>query len=202
MLRMEKITRRYGDNSVLEDFCLSVKKGEAAAVVGKSGCGKTTLLRILAGLDPAYQGQVFIDGKPAEKMAPRERNLAMVFQETALWNHMTVEENICFPLGRRGRKLSETSVPHICRELEIDELMKRFPGEISGGQARRVALARALAAGKEILLLDEPLSNVDERTRDKIMDFLMREYIGEKTLVYVSHDREEAAFLCSRTIEL
>lgn len=202
MLRMEKVTRRYGDNSVLEDFSLNVKKGEAVAVVGKSGCGKTTLLRILAGLDRSYQGHVFIGGVPAEELAPRERNLAMVFQEAALWNHMTVEENICFPLGRRARKAAAAHVAHVCRELEIDGLMKRFPAEISGGQAKRVSLARALVSGTEILLLDEPLSNVDERTRDKIMDFLRREYIGKKTLVYVSHDREEAAFLCSRTIAL
>ena len=139
---------------------------------------------------------------PAERKAPWERNLAMVFQEPALWNHMTGEENILFPLGRRARRTAGQTVAYICRELEIDGLTARYPGEISGGQAKRVSLARALASGKEILLLDEPLSNVDERTRGKVMDFLRREYVGRNTMVYVSHDREEVVYLCSRTVEL
>ena len=156
MIRMEKVTRSYGEHRVLEAFSLKIEKGEAVALVGKSGCGKTTLLRILAGLDRAYQGQVFIGGEPAEGKEPWERRLAMVFQEPALWNHMTVEENILFPLGRKDRKGAGARVEHICEELGIGDLMKRFPGQISGGQAKRVSLARALASGKEILLLDEP----------------------------------------------
>ncbi len=202
MIRMEKVTRSYGEHRVLEAFSLKIEKGEAVALVGKSGCGKTTLLRILAGLDRAYQGQVFIGGEPAEGKEPWERRLAMVFQEPALWNHMTVEENILFSLGRKDRKGAGARVEHICEELGIGDLMKRFPGQISGGQAKRVSLARALASGKEILLLDEPLSNVDGKTREKVMDFFRREYIGRNTVAYVTHDRGEGEYLCSRTVEL
>lgn len=202
MIRTEKVSKRYGDNLVLEGLCLRVEKGEAVAVVGESGCGKTTLLRILAGLDREYEGHVYLAGQPADKKTPQERNLAMVFQEPALWNHMTVEENILFPLGRKERKEAGPSVAHICRELDIDGLMRRYPGEISGGQAKRVSLARALASGRDILLLDEPLSNVDAGTREKVMDFLKREYIGKNTIVYVSHDKGEVEYLCSRAVEI
>lgn len=199
---MEKVTRRYGDHGVLEEFSLKVDQGEAAALVGKSGCGKTTLLRILAGLDRGYQGHVFLGGEPADEKAPRERNLAMVFQEPALWNHMTVEENILFPLERRERKKALPRAQHICGELDIGDLMKRYPAQISGGQAKRVSLARALVSGKERLLLDEPLSNVDGKTREKVMDFLRREFIGKNTILYVTHDMGEAEYLCSRVVAL
>ncbi|MCI9436507.1 MAG: ATP-binding cassette domain-containing protein [Lachnospiraceae bacterium] len=202
MIEMENVTKSYGENKVLEKFSLKMEKGEAVAVVGKSGCGKTTLLRILAGLDRAYEGHVLLKGAPADGKAPRERELAMVFQEPALWNHMTVAENILFPLDRGRRKKASSGVEYICAELGIGDLMKRYPGQISGGQAKRVSLARALVSGKEILLLDEPLSNVDGKTREKVMGFLKREYIGKSTVLYVTHDFGEAEYLCSRTVVL
>lgn len=201
MIYLENVTKRYGDNLILKDWSLEIRAGEAVAVTGESGCGKTTLLRILAGLDSDYQGHVFLAGQPADRLPPCGRNLAMAFQEPVLWNHMTVEKNILFPLGRPDKK-ARLLAEQICGELEIGGLMRRYPGEISGGQARRVSLARALLSGKGILLLDEPLSNVDEKTRERILDFLRREYVGKRTILYVSHDRDEVDFLCSRTVAL
>lgn len=202
MIEMENITRRYGEHTVLSGFSLKIEKGEAAAVTGDSGCGKTTLLRILAGLDKEYDGKVFLGGRPADGKPPWDRNLAMVFQEPALWNHMTLEQNILFPLSRKARREAGSRVEHICRELDIADLTHRYPGQISGGQAKRVSLARALASGREILLLDEPLSNVDMKTKERIMEFLKREYVGKNTMVYVTHDKGEAEYLCCRTVEL
>lgn len=201
MIRMEGVTKRYGECSVLENFNLEVKAGEAVSIMGESGRGKTTLLRILAGLEQDYHGRVFLAGRQADGDLPYKRNLAMTFQEPSLWNHMTVEGNIMFSLGRRCGKAGAL-VEHVCRELDIADLLKRYPGEISGGQAKRVSLARALVSGREILLLDEPLSNVDEGRKEKILDFMRREYAGKKTIVYVSHDRDETAGLCSRSVAL
>ena len=128
--------------------------------------------------------------------------MALVLQQPALWNHMTVQDNILFPLKRQERRAALERVIYICRRLEIAELLRRYPEEISGGQAKRVSLARALAAGREILLLDEPLTNLDSDTKEKVLAFLEEEYLGRVTTVFVSHDIREIERLSSKVLKL
>ena len=202
MLKVENLSKRYGEQQIFCGLNLEINDGETLAVVGESGCGKTTLLRILSGLDKEYEGSVYINGKEARGLVPNQRNMALVFQQPVLWNHMTVEENILFPIRKRDRKANLKQIQHICQRLEIDDLKKRYPGEISGGQAKRVSLARALVAGKEILLMDEPLSNLDSDTKEKVLFFLEEEYLGHLTTIYVSHDNLEVSRLTENVMQL
>ena len=202
MIKAERLSRKYGEKQVLDGLELEVRPGETLAVTGESGCGKTTLLRILSGLDGDYEGEVYLKGRKARGLEPNERGTALVLQQPALWNHMTVEENILFPVKRRERRAARSRMEYICQKLEIGELLRRYPGEISGGQAKRVSLARALAAQKEILLLDEPLSNLDGGTKEKVLAFLEEEYAGHVTMVYVSHDEKEVERLACKVMKL
>ncbi len=201
-IELKNITKSFGDNPVLEQFSLQVETGETVAIVGESGCGKTTLLRILAGIDREYSGEVWLDGVKSDDVQACDRGMALVFQEPTLWNHMTVCENILFSVTRSERHEAEERMLHICEKLGIEGLLARYPDEISGGQAKRVSLARAMVSNREILLLDEPLSNIDNETRERVMSFLREEYLGRKTLIYVSHDMGEVENLCDRVVRL
>ncbi len=201
-MQLKHIYKCYGDKKIFTDFSMEIREKETLAVIGESGCGKTTLLRLLAGLDRDYKGQIVLQGEDVRSFAPNVRNAALVLQEPVLWSHMTVKENILFPLSRKERKNCRELLEKIGSGLEIAALMDRYPDEISGGQAKRVSLARALASGRELLLLDEPLSNIDEETKGKILTFLKKEYAGSSTIVYVSHDMEEVKNLCGRVVRL
>lgn len=191
-LNINNLSKSWQGKSIIDHFSMRVEKGSLTAIVGKSGCGKTTLLRMIAGVEKPDCGEIWIDNvEVTNSVSPNQRNIAMVFQEATLWNYMTVLENITYGMKKKDLKV----VQHIAEALEIDSLLGRYPDCISGGQAKRVALARAFAAGKELLLLDEPLSNIDQGTKASVLDFILREYYGKKTILYVTHDESELEVL-------
>lgn len=188
MIAVKNVGKAYGANTVFADVSFMVEDQKGMFLTGASGCGKTTLLRLIAGFDLDYTGEIRIDGRTmTEKIQPRERDIAVVFQEPTLWNHMTIRKNLMYGMKQKD----DEAVQKIAEKLEIAELLDRYPEEISGGQAKRASLARALLADKKYLLLDEPLSNVDRKTKDIILDYLSEEVIGKKSVIYVTHDAEE-----------
>ena len=188
MIAVKNVGKAYGANTVFADVSFMVEDQKGMFLTGASGCGKTTLLRLIAGFDLDYTGEIRIDGRTmTEKIQPRERDVAVVFQEPTLWNHMTIRKNLMYGMEQKD----DEAVQKIAEKLEIAELLDRYPEEISGGQAKRASLARALLADKKYLLLDEPLSNVDRKTKDIILDYLSEEVIGKKSVIYVTHDAEE-----------
>ena len=188
MIAVKNVGKAYGANTVFADVSFTVEDQKGMFLTGASGCGKTTLLRWIAGFDLDYTGEIRIDGRTmTEKIQPRERDVAVVFQEPTLWNHMTIRKNLMYGMKQKD----DEAVQKIAEKLEIAELLDRYPEEISGGQAKRVSLARALLADTKYLLLDEPLSTVDRKTKDIILDYLSEEVIGKKSVIYVTHDAEE-----------
>jgi ABC-type sugar transport system ATPase subunit len=204
-LDVEGVSRRYRDVEALREISLSVAPGELVAVLGASGSGKSTLLRTIAGLEDPDGGRVLIAGADQTGVAPVERGVAMVFQSFALFPHLTVERNIAF--GMRARREPKPAIAARVREtaaaLGLQRLLERRPGELSGGERQRVALARALAARPRVLLLDEPLSNLDAQLRVSTRAEIRR--VQEETGVtalYVTHDQSEALALGHRVAVL
>ena len=195
MLEIRGVAKAYGKTPVLRGIDLSVERGELVFLLGPSGCGKSTLLRIVAGLLRQDAGSVVLDGRDISALPPESRNTPMVFQNYALWPHLDVAENIAF--GLKIRKLPRETIRKTVEEMlavvGMTEFAKRKVNELSGGQQQRVALARALALKGSILLLDEPLSNLDARLRD-LMRTEIRRICKERglTALYVTHDRREA----------
>lgn len=188
MIEVMGLSKHFENLEVFKDLSFLVNDNEGMFIVGASGCGKTTLLRLIAGFDDDYQGKMRIDGRLVnQSVAPGERDVAIVFQEPTLWNHMTVEKNMSYGMKDNDRD----RLVEVARGLEISELLNKYPEQISGGQAKRVSLARALLSGKKNLLLDEPLSNVDQKTKDVIMDFLRTDYLSKRCIIYVTHDSKE-----------
>lgn len=199
MIRATKLTKFFDEKQIFKDMSFEVGENTGLFITGPSGCGKTTLLRILAGFDTDYSGQILIDGTEIQKeLEPRNRNIAIVFQEPTLWNHMSVEQNLAY--GMKKKNMQELKL--LAEKLQIAELLKKYPEEISGGQAKRVSLARALLSGKKNLLLDEPLSNVDPKTKEIILDFLKQEYLDKKCVLYITHDKDEIGSLPFEVMEM
>ncbi|MGH6763696.1 MAG: ABC transporter ATP-binding protein [Phyllobacterium sp.] len=196
---------RYGDVEVLKGIDLSVRKGEFVALLGSSGCGKTTLLRSIAGFNQPSAGAIRVDGRDVTRLPPDKRGMALVFQSYALWPHMTVDQNIGYGLKLRGMNRPEVAerVGAMKQLLGLDILGGRKPAALSGGQRQRVALGRALAINPEILLLDEPLSNLDARIRLTVRHEIsaLQRRLGI-TAVHVTHDREEAMVMADRIVIL
>ena len=203
---MRNIVKRYGDGyPAVNDVSLEIGDGELMILVGPSGCGKSTLLRMIAGLEDVTSGDLLIDGQRVNETAPRERNLSMVFQNYALYPHLSVSENIAFPL--RLQKRSEEEVRAKVREaaatLELTEHLDRKPSQLSGGQRQRVAMGRAIVRDARAFLFDEPLSNLDAKLRGQMRTEISRlqRRLGITT-VYVTHDQTEAMTLGDRVAVL
>jgi len=197
----EDVGRRYGEFDALVDLNLGVDEGEFVVLVGPSGSGKTTALRILAGLDQATSGRVLIGGRVVNDVAPAERDVAMVFQSYALYPHMTVRQNLAYGLKRRGVDKAEiaTRVTETAALLELEGLLDRRPRQLSGGQQQRVAVCRALVRRPGVLLMDEPLSNLDARLRTHARGEIRAVHASVgATTVYVTHDQVEAMTMGDR----
>ena len=195
------VVKRHGATTVLHGVDLDIRAGEFFVLLGPSGSGKTTTLRILAGLEPVSGGHVLMDGVDVTDREPGERDVAMVFQSYALYPHMTVEQNIGFPLKMVGQAKDATAraVHDAAAKVGIEHLLQRRPGQLSGGQQQRVALARAIVRQPRLFLLDEPLSNLDAKLRLETRMELKRLQRGlGVTTVYVTHDQEEAMTLADR----
>ena len=200
-VRLEGIVKRHGAVTVLHGIDLAIAAGEFFALLGPSGSGKTTTLRILAGLEPHDAGRVIQDGVDVTYREPGDRDVAMVFQSYALYPHMSVYENIAFPLRMVGTPAPELdlAVREAAMKVHIDHLLARKPGQLSGGQQQRCALARAIVRKPKLFLLDEPLSNLDAKLRLETRVELrkLQRALGE-TIVYVTHDQEEAMTIADR----
>lgn len=202
-LSLHKITQRYGDLTILDGLSLDVQKGELCCLLGPSGCGKTTTLRIVAGFLQPEAGTVHLAGQEITRQPPQVRNVGMVFQNYALFPHLDVFDNLAYGLRRRRRLKDEigTRVSDMLNLVQLDGYESRQIGELSGGQQQRVALARALVIEPRLLLLDEPLSNLDARLRTNMRDEIRRiQHTLGITTIYVTHDQEEAMSLADRVI--
>ena len=200
-IEFRNVTKTFGGACVVDDLSLEVRDGEFIVLLGPSGCGKTTTLRMLAGLETATSGDIVINGERINDVPTQHRDLAMVFQSYALYPHMTIAENIGYPL--RVRKLDKADraarVRRVAAMLEIESLLERKPRQLSGGERQRVALARAIVREPRAYLMDEPLSNLDARLRVQMRGELKRlQHQLGTTTIYVTHDQAEAMTLASR----
>ncbi|MDA1027986.1 MAG: sn-glycerol-3-phosphate ABC transporter ATP-binding protein UgpC [Bacteroidetes bacterium] len=203
-LELKSISKTYpGGIEAVKNVSLSVRDGEFLVLVGPSGCGKSTILRMIAGLEDLSTGEVLIGEKDVTEWAPKDRNVAMVFQNYALYPHMTVAQNIGFGLKLRGvsKKKAAVIVEDTARLLGLESELDRRPGELSGGQRQRVALGRAIVRNPEVFLFDEPLSNLDARLRSSVRLEIMKLHknVGT-TMVYVTHDQVEAMTMGDRIV--
>lgn len=202
-IRLVKLRKEFKSTVAVQDINLDIKEGEFLVMVGPSGCGKTTTLRMIAGLEEPTSGEIYIDGQPANDLEPGQRNVGMVFQNLALFPHKNVYENIAFGLRMKKVPATETraAVEQVARTMHITHLLGKFPGQCSGGEAQRVALARTLVTNPGVFLLDEPLSNLDAKLRKEMraeIDALHARL--SKTFAYVTHDQEEAMTLADRIV--
>jgi len=202
-LALDHVKKRFGDHTAVEDFTLSVKKGEFISLLGPSGCGKTTTLQMIAGFVDPTAGSIHLDGRDLLSTKPAQRGLGIVFQSYALFPHMTASENIAFGLEMRGiaRAEREAKVRDALTMVGLDGYGDRYPRRMSGGQQQRVALARALVIKPDVLLLDEPLSNLDAKLREDMQIELrqIQRNLGTTT-VLVTHDQTEAMALSDRIV--
>ena len=194
-VRLENVTKKYGTTLAVKDFSAELEDGHLICLLGPSGCGKSTLLNMLCGIVPVTEGKIFFDDKDVTALPPDQRNIGMVFQNYALYPHMTVSENISFPLEvlKVSKEERKARVEAIAKLVHVDNLLRRYPSELSGGQQQRVAIARAMVKNPKLLLMDEPLSNLDARLRLEMREEIRRiQKETGVTTIFVTHDQEEA----------
>ncbi len=203
-LNLENLSKTYpGGTTAVRDLSLTIERGEFVVFLGPSGCGKTTTLRMLAGLEQVSGGTIVLDGRDITGLAPRDRNVSMIFQSYAVWPHMTVADNIGYPLRLRRLKKAAISskVEEVAAVCGISEYLGRYPSQLSGGQRQRVAVARALAFESKLSLMDEPLSNLDAKLRVSVRTFLKEIHRRSgATTIFVTHDQSEAMALADRIV--
>jgi sn-glycerol 3-phosphate transport system ATP-binding protein len=200
---LSEITKSYGDNKVIHGIDLDIADGEFIVIVGPSGCGKSTLLRMVAGLETITGGEISIDGSVVNRLEPMDRNIAMVFQNYALYPHMTVFNNMAYGLKNRRtpREEIKRKVQEAAEVLELGELLQRKPSQLSGGQRQRVAMGRAIVRNPKVFLFDEPLSNLDAKLRVNMRLEIrkLQRRLGITT-IYVTHDQVEAMTMADRLV--
>ena len=205
VLQLKNINKYFGKNHVIKNVNLNFEKGHFITFLGPSGCGKTTLLRMIAGFYEPDEGEILLNGKNIEKVPPYDRNTAMVFQEYALFPHMNVFDNVSY--GLRVKKKSKDEIEKRVKQalalMQLEGMEKRFPNQMSGGQQQRVAVARALVMNPEVLLLDEPLSNLDAKLREsvRVEPRQIQQKMGLST-IYVTHDQSEALSMSDSIVVL
>jgi multiple sugar transport system ATP-binding protein len=202
-IKLENLTKYYGNTEVLHKINLEMEDAEFTVLVGPSGCGKSTTLRMIAGLESVSEGEIYIDGRAVSRLEPKERDLAMVFQDYALYPHMNVAKNMSFALRlqKRPKKEINQRVNEVAEMLGLTSYLHRKPAELSGGQRQRVAMGRALTRDSSTFLFDEPLSNLDAKLRTQLRAELamMRQRV-HKNMIYVTHDQIEAMTLADRIV--
>ena len=206
-VKFDNITFRYGTNTVLENFSLEVESGKIVCLVGPSGCGKTTLVRALLGLIKPETGtitvgdRVLFDAKKRINVPAEKRNIGIVFQDYAVWPHMTVLENVCYPLKKQRRPKEEIRqrAMRALEQVHMTEYAKHLPNQLSGGQQQRVAIARALVVDSDVLVMDEPITNLDAKLREEmLLEIRMIQKRLNATILYITHDQQSALQLCDK----
>jgi sn-glycerol 3-phosphate transport system ATP-binding protein len=203
MLKVEGLTRRYGDQTVVDNLSFNVNEGEFVALLGPSGCGKSTSLKMIAGLETPDAGSIELEGKDITHLTPGQRKLAMVFQSYALFPHLKVVDNILF--GLQARKVAKDEqqrrLDSVVELVGLQEHLQKKPGQLSGGQSQRVALARAIVAEAKLCLMDEPLSNLDAKLRNEMRTEIrsLQQRLG-MSVIYVTHDQVEAMSMADRIV--
>ncbi len=202
-ITIENLTKKFGDVTAVNNFNATIESGELVALLGPSGCGKSTMLNMLSGIFPATSGKIYFDEDDVTDVGAEKRGVGLVFQNYALYPHMTVLENIAFPLEIKKVKKAEREAKAIemAKLVHVDMLLHRKPKELSGGQQQRVAIARALIKNPRVLLLDEPLSNLDARLRIEMREEIRRIQQETKvTTIFVTHDQEEAMSISDKIV--
>jgi iron(III) transport system ATP-binding protein len=207
MMQLNQVSKAYRETTAVNQICFEAAAGSSTVILGPSGAGKTTLLRLIAGLEMPDAGEIYLDGALASRagwvMTPYQRGIGFVFQSSSLWPHMTVAQNILFGLHDIPRKEADNRLHDLLEKTSLLGLENRYPHQISGGEARRVALARTLAPRPGRLLLDEPLTNVDPELKCKMLSLIKQSVIDAKAcLIYVTHDASEAAQISERVLTM
>ncbi|TIW82637.1 MAG: ABC transporter ATP-binding protein, partial [Mesorhizobium sp.] len=202
-IELRGVQKFFGAVQVIKDLNLKIDDNEFIVLLGQSGCGKTTTLRAIAGLETIDQGDILIDGKPVQHLKAADRDIAMVFQSFSLYPHMNVYENIAFPLRatRKSRSEIDTEVRSVAKTLQITDLINKKPSALSGGDMQRVAIGRALVRRPKAMLMDEPIGALDAKLREEMRAEIKRLHIKQgSTSIYVTHDQIEAMSLADRIV--